>query len=203
MTFIPETVTMMTDMETTNFQPLTPQLTKLLTNLRLKIKTSYNELPINSLVTIGQETFVMSPMLLCHLDAMELFDSLTTYVDMLNSTENSLSLSSANTTTTSISHTPVSRQTKLAGAHGCNAVAITESIDENNFEDAFMRATSEVATGRPLCDIFVQTGASQKKCTSQVPMKEYYIYISDDYDDDDRRGTYAPLPRSYAGCRRH
>jgi len=94
-------------------------------------------------------------MLLCHLDVTELYDSLMTYVDTLNFTENNLPSSSANTTTTSISHTPVSRQTKLVGAHGCNAAAISESIDENSFEDAFMRATSKKATERPLCDIFV------------------------------------------------
>jgi len=77
----------------------------------------------------------------------------------------------------STSPTPVIRQTKLAGAHGSSAVAVSESIDESTFEDAFMRATSEVATGRPLCDIFVQTGASQKKCVSQVPMKDYIIKL--------------------------
>jgi len=167
----------MIEMETTSFQPLIPQYTKLLTNLRLKVKTCYNELPINSLITIGQETYATSPMLLCHLDATELYNSLMTYVIILNSTENSHSSSSANMTTTSTSLTPVSRQTKLVGVHGCNAVAISESIDENSFEDAFMRATSEVATGRPLCDIFVQTGVSQKKCTSQVPMKDFIIKL--------------------------
>ncbi|KAE9543967.1 hypothetical protein AGLY_001656 [Aphis glycines] len=120
------------------------------------------------------ETFATSPMLLCHLDAMELFDSLTTFADTLSSTESNLSSSSANTTTMSKLHTPVCKQTKLVGVHGSNAVAISESIDESTFEDAFMRATSEVATGWPLCDIFVQTGASQKK--AYVPGADEGLY---------------------------
>ncbi|KAF0742246.1 NS2 [Aphis craccivora] len=160
---LPETVTVMTEMETATFQELIPEYSKLLTSLRQEVKTSYSELRISSLITIGSKTFVTSPMLLCHLDAMELFDSLTTFADTSNFTENNLSLSSANTTTTSTSLTPVSRQTKLVGAHGSNAVHISENIDESTFEDAFMRATSEVATGRPLCDIFVQTAKAKAK----------------------------------------
>ncbi|KAF0712751.1 Uncharacterized protein FWK35_00032917, partial [Aphis craccivora] len=103
-------------------------------------------------------------------------DSLTTFFATSSSIENSLSSSSANTTTISTSLTSVCRRTKLARAHGSNTVAISENIDESTFEDAFC-ATSEVATGRPLCDIFVQKGASQKKCTSQVAMKDYIIKL--------------------------
>lgn len=97
-----------------------------------------------------------------------------TFAVTSNSIESSLSSSSVNMTTR---YAGICRQSKLVGAHGSNAVAITESIDENTFEDAFMRATSEVATGRSLCDIFVQTGASQKKCTFQVPMKDCIIKL--------------------------
>jgi len=123
---------------------------------------SYSKFSINSLLTIGTETFVTCSMPSCHLDAVELFDLLTTFAVTLNSTESSLSASLVNMTTASTSHTPVCRQNKLA--HGSNAVAITEStnIDENTFEDAFMRVTSEVTTRRPLCNIFVQMCASQK-----------------------------------------
>jgi len=35
--------------------------------------------PVNALITIGTEMCATSPMLLCHLGATELYDSLTTY----------------------------------------------------------------------------------------------------------------------------
>jgi len=76
-----------------------------------------------------------------------------------------------------MSPTPVSRQTTLVAAPGSNEIQITEGIDANSFEDAFLRATSQVMTGPTLLDIFVQMGTTQKKCTSQVPMMDYVVKL--------------------------
>jgi len=76
-----------------------------------------------------------------------------------------------------MSPTPAGRQTTLAVAPGSNEIQISEGIDANSLEDAFLRATSQVMTGPTLLDIFVQMGTTQKKCTSQVPMQDYVVKL--------------------------
>jgi len=49
-----------------------------------------------------------------------------------------------------MSPTPVSRQTTLAVAPGSKEVQISEGIDASSFEDAFLRATSQMMTGPTL-----------------------------------------------------
>lgn len=84
-TYKPEIATVMNEIETTTFEPLTEVYLKLLTSMCQRINTSYLELSINALITIDKETFATCPMLLCRLDAMELFSSLTTYADKSSS----------------------------------------------------------------------------------------------------------------------
>ncbi|VVC32167.1 Hypothetical protein CINCED_3A013690 [Cinara cedri] len=93
------------------------------------IRTSYDELPITSLIAIGQGATSTSATSLCHLDAMELFLVLKNSGCISNTSSTDSSFSSVNTTTKSTSHTPVTRQTKLAPAPGSNDVRISESID--------------------------------------------------------------------------
>jgi hypothetical protein len=116
-----------------------------------QIVTSYDELPISSLTSIGRETSSTSPTLLCHLDETELFDSLKAPLNT-SSTHMSHSSSSVSMMTTSTSHTPASSQTTLAVVPGSSEIAITESIVASTLEDAFMSATSQVQTGTTSLD---------------------------------------------------
>lgn len=169
----------MEKMTTTNFENLKEKYTSMLTTLRQNIRTSYDELQINCLVNIGQGATSTCPTSSCHLDMVELFNVFKN----LNSTSNSSSVKSssscANTTIMSTSHTSAARQTTLAVAAGSNEVLVhtSESIDASTFEDAFSRATCQPLIGPTLLDIFVQTGTSQKKCTSSMPMQDYVVKL--------------------------
>ncbi|VVC42564.1 Hypothetical protein CINCED_3A002323 [Cinara cedri] len=170
---LPEIATLMEEMMTTKYENASQKFTNMLMNLRQNIRTSYEDLPISSLISIGPETASTCQTLLCRLDATELFSVLKNSASTSSASSRKSSLSSANTTTTSMLPTSATRQPTLVVVPGSNEVNISEDINAATFEDAFMRATSTQLTGTTSFDIFVQTGTSQKKCIATVPMKDY------------------------------
>ncbi|VVC46508.1 Hypothetical protein CINCED_3A011658, partial [Cinara cedri] len=116
MTCIPELATAMEDMVTTEYENVIQKYTNTLTTLRQSIRTSYESLPISSLISIGRGTTSTCPTLLCRLDAMELFNVLKSCVNTSDTSSIKSSSSSVNMTTTSTSPTCASRQRTLAVA---------------------------------------------------------------------------------------
>lgn len=107
----------------------------------------------------------------------KLFNVLKSSENISSSSSIKSSSSCANMTTMSTSHTSATRQTTLANVPGSSDVQISENINASTFEDAFLRATCQPLTGPTLLDIFIQTGTSQKKCISTVPMQDYVVKL--------------------------